>query len=124
MLDHRRVPTWLWRAWASTPLLVASGSLMIGYLRTSGRLYPLWDQLETLVGLAFSGLVCLPLLIAACYLHRYTRVVAPSSSVPRWLVWVPLAIVMPMGMLMFLTYLFGDLGVMIRTLTTSIFEHG
>ena len=122
MLDHRRVLTWLWRAWASTPLVVVSCSLLIGYLRTSGRLYPLWEQLETLVGFGFVGLVCIPLLIAACYLHRHTRVEAPSW-VPRWSVWVPLALVMPVGLWMFLTYLFGELGISIRTFTTSIFEH-
>jgi len=30
---------------------------------------------------------------------------------------------MPLGLVMFITYVFGDLGVLIRTLTTSIFEH-
>ncbi|HEY3255207.1 MAG TPA: hypothetical protein VGJ91_14710 [Polyangiaceae bacterium] len=115
MRDHRRVLTWLWWAWASTPLVVVSGSLLIGYLRASGRLYPVWDQLECLVGLGFSGLVCLPLIIGAAYLHMKT-------NVPRWLVWVPVPFVMPLGLVMFVTYVFGDLGVSIRTLTMSIFE--
>jgi hypothetical protein len=123
MLDHRRILAWLWRAWASTPLVVASCSLLIGYLRASLRLSPVWDELETLVGLGFSGFICLPLIIAACYLHRHTRVVMPASSLPRWLVWVPLGMVMPAGLVMFVSYVFGDLGVVIRTFTTAIFEH-
>lgn len=120
MLEHRRVLTWLWRAWGSTPLVVGSGSLLIGYLRTSQGRQPILDSLECLVGLGFSGLVCVPLLIAACYLHRHTR--TRPSSVPRWLVWVPLACVMPLALVMFVTYLFGELGISIRTFTTSIFE--
>ena len=123
VLDHRRLLTWLWRAWASTPLVVASFSLLIGYLRTSRSLYPVLDLLEILVGLGFSGFVCLPLIIVACYLHRHTRAGMPASAVPRWLVWVPLAMVMPFSLVIFVTYVFGDLGVAIRTFTTSIFEH-
>jgi len=115
MLEHRRVLTWLWRAWASTPLVVVSCSLLIGYLRTSGRLYPVWDMLENLVGLGFSGLVCLPFIIGACYLHL-------NTTVPRWLIWVPVTLVMPLALVMFITYVFGDLGVSIRTFTTSLFE--
>ena len=57
------------------------------------------DLLKSVVGLGFSGLVCMPLIIAACYLHRNTRMVTPPSSVPRWLVWVPLAMVLPLGSL-------------------------
>jgi hypothetical protein len=121
---RRRVLIWLWRAWASIPLVVASCSLLIGYLRTSGRLHPLVDLLESVVGLGFSGLICLPLLIAACYLQRDTRAATPSSSVPRWAVWVPLALVLPLGFWMFLSYLFGDLGIAIRTFTSSLFEPG
>ena len=121
MLEHRRVLAWLWRTWAAMPLIVASGSLLIGYLRTSQRLYPLWECLEGLVGLGFSGLVCTPLIIVACYLHRHTRVGAPSW-VPRWTVWVPLAVVMPLALVMFEIYVFGDLGMSIRGFTRSIFE--
>jgi len=124
MLEYRRVLAWLWRTWAATPLVVASGSLLIGYLRASERLHPLVDLLESVVGLGFSGLVCMPLIIAACYLHRDTRLVTPPSSVPPWLVWVPLAMVLPLGLCMFITYLFGDLGMLIRGFTRSIFEHG
>jgi len=69
------------------------------YLRASERLHPLVDLLKSVVGLGFSGLVCMPLIIAACYLHRNTRMVTPPSSVPRWLVWVPLAMVLPLGSL-------------------------
>src|SRR6478609_6697115 len=116
ILKHRCVLTRLWRAWASTPLVIVSCSLLIGYLRTLGRLYPVWDMLENLVGIGFSGLVCLPLIIGACYLHL-------NTTVPRWLSWVPITLVMPLGLVMFITYVFGDLGVSIRTLTTSIFEH-
>ena len=32
--------------------------------------------------------------------------------------------VLPLGFVMFLTYLFGDLGMAIRGFTRSIFEHG
>ncbi|HKO47155.1 MAG TPA: hypothetical protein VJV79_05500 [Polyangiaceae bacterium] len=92
-----------------------SCSLLIGYVRTSGRLYPVWDMLENLVGLGFSGLVCLPFIIGACYLDL-------NTSVPRWLIWGPVTLVMPLALVMFITYVFGDLGVSIRTFTTSLFE--
>ena len=115
MRDRRRVLTWLWWAWASTPLVVVSCSLLIGYLR-SRHLHTLLDLLEGLVGLGFAGLVCLPFVIAACYLHL-------NTNVPRWLVWVPFVLVMPLGLVMFATYVFGDLGMSIRGFTRSIFEH-
>jgi len=116
MRDLRRVMTWLWRAWASTPLIIASCSLLIGYLR-SRHMHELLDTLEGLVGLGFAGLVCLPFVIAACYIHL-------NTSVPRWLVWVPLVLAMPLGLVMFGIYVFGDLGMSIRGFTRSIFEHG
>ncbi|HEY3254682.1 MAG TPA: hypothetical protein VGJ91_12065, partial [Polyangiaceae bacterium] len=94
MRDHRRVLTWPWRAWAATPLVVVSYSLLIGYLHTAGRLHPLMDQLESLVGLGFAGLACLPLIVGACYLDMKT-------NVPRWLVWVPFVLVWLMGLVMF-----------------------
>lgn len=121
-LDHRRVLAWLIAGVGVDALVVASNSLLIGYLRSRpSALRPVTDSLECLVGLGFSGLVCLPLLIVACYLHQRSRAASPSS-LPRWLVWVPLALLMPLGLWLFLTYLFGDLGIAIRAFTTSIFE--
>ena len=117
MRDLRRVLTWAWRAWAATPLVIASCSLLIGYLRALEHPPGILDLLEGLVGLGVAGLVCLPFVIAACYVHL-------NTSVPRWLVWGPLVLLMPLGFMTFLFYLFGDLGMAIRGFTRSIFEHG
>ncbi|MEP7049164.1 MAG: hypothetical protein ABJB12_02375 [Pseudomonadota bacterium] len=122
MLNHRRVLTWLWRAWAATPILLLLGSLAIGYLHSSRApdLPGTRDSLEALVGLGFSALVCLPLAIGASYQEARSRSSAGPSR--RWLVWLLLALMLPLGFWMFFTYLFGALGMSIRSWTIALFE--
>ena len=122
MLEHGRVLIWLRRAWASTPVVVLLGSLAIGYLHSSHapELPATRDSLEALVGLGFSAAVCLPLVMTAHYLEMRSRSSADPSR--RWLVWLVLALVLPLGFWMFFTYLFGALGMSIRSWTISIFE--
>jgi hypothetical protein len=126
MLKHRRSLTWLWWAWASTPVVVALGSLLIGYLRSRDApdLRVLRDSLEAVVGLSLSALVCLPLVIGASYLDQRWRSSARSAGPPRWLAWLPLLLVPPLGFWMLLSYLFGSLGISIRVSMMSLFEPG
>lgn len=121
MLKHRPVLTWLWRAWALAPIVVVLGSLVIGYLRSSSApdLPATRDSLEALVGLGFSALVCLPLAIAAYDLEE--RAQSSAERPRRWLPWLLLTVALPLGFCMFFTYLFGALGMFIRSLTMSIF---
>jgi len=122
-VQHRRALTWLWRAWASTPLVIAIGSLLIGYLRSSSApdLPGTRDSLEALVGLGFSALVCLPLVIGAGYLDQRSSATANPARVRR-LVWLLLALVPPLGGWMFLYYLFGELGMSIRGRVMALVE--
>jgi hypothetical protein len=122
MLEHRRALTWLCGAWASTQIMVLFGSLAIGYLRSNRapELRVTRESLEALVGCGFSALVCLPLAIGACYLEARPHWSADHSW--RWLVWLLLALMIPVGFWMFFTYLFGALGMSIRAWTTSLFE--
>ncbi len=97
------------------------GSLAIGYLHSSSapELPGTRDSLEALVGLGFSALVCLPLAIGAYYLGEPS---ASSAKDPRrWLAWLLLALVLPLGFWMFFTYLFGPLGMSIRSVTICVF---
>lgn len=122
MLDRRRVLIWLYRAWASTPIIVLFGSLAIGDLRSNQapELPTIRDSIEALVGLGFSGLVCLPLVIGAAHLERHSHASGDQSR--SWLIWLLLAPVLPLAFWMFLTYVFGALGMSIRPLATSLFE--
>ncbi|HKO47800.1 MAG TPA: hypothetical protein VJV79_08755 [Polyangiaceae bacterium] len=119
--SRHRVLTWVWRAWAATPILVLLGSLGIGYLRSSGapELRATRDSLEVLVALGFSALVCLPLVLGAYYLEARSHSSADHSW--HWLTWLLLALLFPLGFWMFFTYLFGTLGMSIRSWTSSIF---
>ena len=123
---EQRALSWLWRAWASCPIAIAFGSLLIGYLRSpqAPELPATRDSFEALVALGFSGLVCLPLVLGACYLYRSSHATANARWALRSLACLLLALILPLGFVMFLTYLFGSLGIWIRTLMGAIFEPG
>lgn len=105
-----------------TLIAVLFGSLAIGYLHSSRApdLPGTRESIEVLVGVGCSALACLPLLIAAYYLETRSRSAADRPW--RWLVWLLAAAVLPIGFWMFFTYLFGALGMSIRSWAMSIFE--
>jgi hypothetical protein len=129
MLEGRRAPTWLWRVGLAGALLAPAMVAVIGYLRRPSPpdVPALRDGLELLVALDLAVLSTLPLLMAACFFARDTSVTPNRGPVERaapqrWAALLALTLAGCIGFVVFFWYLFGPLGVAIRSWVSAIYD--